>query len=74
MTKLGGISGKKAIKKFQKLGYQVIRQKGSHTRLKNFENQKCKPLTIPLHKELKIGLLNQLIKDAELTVEEFLEL
>lgn len=74
MTKLGGISGKKAIKKFQKLGYQVVRQKGSHARLKNLENQKNKPLTILLHKELKIGLLNQLIKDAELTVEEFLDL
>ena len=53
MTKLGGISGKKAIKKFQKLGYQVVRQKGSHARLKNLENKTYKSITVPIHRELK---------------------
>ncbi len=74
MTRLAGISGKKAIKKFQKLGYILIRQKGSHVRLKHPDSKNHKPLTVPLHKELKIGLLESLMKDTNLTVDEFLSL
>ena len=74
MTKLTGISGHVAIKKFCKLGYQAVRQKGSHVRLKHPEAFRYKPLTIPLKKELKLGLLHQLIKDAGITEKEFLEL
>ena len=33
-----------------------------------------KTLTIPMHKELKIGLLAQLLKDTNLTIDEFLSL
>ncbi len=34
MTRLPPISGKKAIKIFEKIGYQIIRKKGSHFRLR----------------------------------------
>jgi len=74
MNLLAGISGKEAIKKLQTLGYKVIRQKGSHVRLVHSKSDIFKPLTIPVHKELKMGLLNQLIKDINLTIDEFLEL
>lgn len=74
MSQLGGISGKIAIKKFQALGYFVVRKKGSHVRLSHTKSTQYKSLTIPMHKELKVGLLSQLIKDAHLTVEEFLSL
>ena len=33
-----------------------------------------KPITVPLHKEIKPGLLSQIIKDAGLSVDEFIEL
>lgn len=73
MTRLAGISGKDAVKAFEKIGYVVVRQKGSHVRLKNnFRPEK--PLTIPLHKEVKIGLLKALIHDAGLSEQEFLNL
>lgn len=72
--KLPIISGKDAIKVFEKIGYKVVRQKGSHIRLRNDSNQFHKPITIPNHKELKLGLLRMLIKDANLTIENFLSL
>lgn len=34
-------------------------------------NPTHKPLTVPDHKELKLGLLRKLLQDANLTVEEF---
>lgn len=74
MTKLPIVSGETAIKKFCKIGYRVIRQKGSHVRLRHSDSLNHKPLTIPLHKNLKLGLLHQLIKDAKLTTDEFIEL
>jgi len=74
MIRLAGISGEKAIKKFQKLGYQIVRQRGSHVRLRHPNNKQYRPLTIPLHKELKIGLLYQLLRDANINVDKFLEL
>lgn len=74
MTKLGGISGKLVVKKLQKIGYEVVRIRGSHIRLKNSNFKNYKPITVPNHKELKIGLLTQIIKDVKLTVDDFVEL
>jgi len=73
MPNLPILSGKELIKKLEKYGYQVARQKGSHIRLVH-KNPKIKKITVPLHKEIKVGLLYQIIKDANLTIEEFLEL
>jgi predicted RNA binding protein YcfA (HicA-like mRNA interferase family) len=68
------ISGRKAVEAFKTIGYKVVRQRGSHIRLRDENNPKHPPLTIPDHKELKLGLLRKLIRDAGLTVEEFQKL
>ena len=47
MVKLPSVSGKKTIKLLEKIGYQIIRQRGSHFRL-HCPNKE--PLTIPNHK------------------------
>ena len=68
MPKLPSISALKAIKCFEKIGYEVIRQKGSHIRLHHSTKN---PLTVPRHKTLGTGLLRKLLRDAELSIEEF---
>jgi predicted RNA binding protein YcfA (HicA-like mRNA interferase family) len=73
MPKQPIISGKDLIKQLSKHGYAVIRQKGSHVRLVN-ENANCKPITIPLHKIIKPGLLHKILKDANLSLEDFIKL
>lgn len=73
MGRLGGYSGKEAIRRFQKIGYVVVRQKGSHVRMV-CPSRPMHPITIPLARELKIGLLCQLISDAGLSVDDFLSL
>ena len=70
MGKLANISGKKAVKAFQKAGWTVIGQVGSHVVLS--KAGKRANLSIPQHKELSIGTLRALIRNAELTVDEFL--
>ncbi|TKJ39566.1 MAG: hypothetical protein CEE38_02260 [Planctomycetes bacterium B3_Pla] len=74
MPKLPVISGSRAIKCFEKIGYQVIRQRGSHVRMRHKTDSAKKPLTIPRHKTLGKGLVRKLLRDAELSIGEFLKL
>lgn len=73
-TKLPVLSGRQAARAFDRIGYEVVRQRGSHIRLRDDQNPKHLPLTIPDHRELKPGLLRQLLRDADLTIDEFLGL
>jgi predicted RNA binding protein YcfA (HicA-like mRNA interferase family) len=72
--KLPVVSGREAIKAFERIGYHVVRQRGSHIRLRDESDPDHRPLTVPDHKTLKTGLLRKLLRDADLTVDEFLEL
>jgi predicted RNA binding protein YcfA (HicA-like mRNA interferase family) len=65
-------SGLEAVRKFQKAGWSVARQKGSHVMLIKTGYQWT--LSIPQHSELGPGLLRKLIRQAGLTIEEFNEL
>jgi predicted RNA binding protein YcfA (HicA-like mRNA interferase family) len=69
MGRLSNISGKKAIKIFEKLGYIQDHQTGSHVILWHPDKPS---LSIPNHKELAPGLLRSLIRQVGITVDEFL--
>lgn len=73
MSKLPGFKPKPLIKKFEKAGYVIDRQKGSHVIL--YHPEEHKRLIIPLHvKDLPKGTLLSIIKQAGLSKEEFLKL
>jgi predicted RNA binding protein YcfA (HicA-like mRNA interferase family) len=65
-------SGAEAVRKLQKAGWTVVRQKGSHVMLTKLGYQWT--LSIPQHSELGPGLLRKLVRQAGLTVEGFNEL
>ena len=69
-TKPPLLSGKKIVKAFEKIGYYRVSQKGSHIKIRNDTRQIT--LIIPDHKEVDRWTLRGIIKDAELTIEEFL--
>ena len=71
MPKLPLVSGKTAVKVFIKIGYRIVRQRGSHIRLHHIDKR---PLTVPDHKVLGKGLLRKLLRDAELSIEDFINL
>ena len=72
--KLPVISGEKTIKALAKAGFKIAGQKGSHVRLKKKTNSKIIVLVVPNHKELSLGTLNDIIKQANLSREQFIKL
>ena len=71
--KLPVVSGLECIRALEKIGYVIVRQKGSHVRLKD-RNSNLLPVTVPSHEELRPGLLRKILRDAELEIEEFIKL
>jgi predicted RNA binding protein YcfA (HicA-like mRNA interferase family) len=74
MPKLPVLSGDQAVKCFGKIGYQVVRQHGSHIRMRHENDKNKKPLTIPRHKTLGKGLLRKLIRDADISIDALIVL
>lgn len=73
MSKLPVVSGREAVKAFQKIGYFLDHQKGSHMILRH-QDVPHRRLTIPDHKTLAKGTLHSIIRESGLTVEDFLNL
>ena len=71
MSRLPVISGRDLIKILEKSGYYIRDQKGSHVHLRHPVKP---PLTVPDHKTIARGTLRAIIREAELSVDEFLEL
>ena len=71
MSRLPVISGRDLIKILEKSGYYIRDQKGSHVHLRHPVKS---PLTVPDHKTIARGTLRAIIREAELSVDEFLEL
>jgi len=71
LTRLAGISGRKAVKAFERAGFRAGKPEGSHVALKKPGSP---PLVIPLHREVSPFLLRAQVRRAGLTEEEFLKL
>ncbi len=67
MSRLPVLKGREIIAALQKIGYVQSRQRGSHIRL---ECPGKKSITVPNH-VVGRGLLRKILRDAELTTEEF---
>lgn len=74
MPKLPAASGRGAIRALQRIGYEFLRQRGSHVTLINRQTRQT--IAVPVHgnKPLRTGTLRRIIRDAGLTVEEFTKL
>lgn len=68
MPKLPRISGAEALKAMQRLGFEKVRQSGSHVVVRR-GSRGC---VIPMHAELKVGTLAGLLRQAEVSVDAFL--
>ncbi len=74
MQKLPRLSGKEVIKTLSKAGFKSIRQRGSHVFMaKETVNSKITTV-VPMHQEIDKGTLLNIIRQAKLTKEEFLNL
>ena len=66
------VSGAQLVQALERVGWESVRQRGSHVRLKHPD--RSVPLVIPLHKELKRGTLSGILRDAGIDREELAEL
>jgi len=74
MPKLPVVSGKDVIKALSKIGFEHVRTKGSHA-IMNKQTEKGKiTIPVPLHSELAKGTLKSIMNEAELSVEDLLNL
>jgi predicted RNA binding protein YcfA (HicA-like mRNA interferase family) len=67
MPNLPRLSGREVIRALEKLGFIVLRQRGSHVMRRGSVG--C---VVPDHKELKTGTLHGVLKQAGVSVEDFL--
>ena len=68
MPKLPVLSGRDVVKALERLGFEQMRQKGSHVILQR-AGIGC---VVPLHREIKTGTLAGIVRQAGLTQDEFL--
>ena len=68
MPKLPHVSGAEIQRALERLGFQKVRQSGSHAVMKR-ESKGC---IVPMHSEVKIGTLAGLLRQAEVSPEEFM--
>jgi len=74
MPRLHRISGKEAIRALEKLGFERVRQRGSHVVLKRrMQTGETAGGVVPLHRVLAVGTLRGILRQAGVTPEEFLE-
>jgi predicted RNA binding protein YcfA (HicA-like mRNA interferase family) len=72
MSGLPRISGRECVRALGKVGFHLKRQEGSHMVLRR--DKPFGQLVVPDHKELDRGTLRAIIRQAALSVDEFMEL
>jgi predicted RNA binding protein YcfA (HicA-like mRNA interferase family) len=61
MPRLPQISGRELIRLLESLGYEKLRQRGSHVRLRRISAAGEHNVTVPDHKVLAKGTLNDIL-------------
>lgn len=73
MSKLKRVSGEQTVKALQKMGFEFARQRGSHVVLKKTQSGGSVGCVVPMHKELATGTLLSILKQAQISVDDFIE-
>jgi predicted RNA binding protein YcfA (HicA-like mRNA interferase family) len=68
MPKLPRISGAAAIRALERLGFVKVRQSGSHVIMRRGSTG-C---VVPMHSEIKVGTLSGVLRQADVSPEEFI--
>ena len=70
MPKLPHTSGAAIVKALERLGFAKIRQSGSHVIMR----RGAKGCVVPMHREVKVGTLAGILRQAEVSQDEFIEM
>jgi predicted RNA binding protein YcfA (HicA-like mRNA interferase family) len=70
VPKLPRISGDELIRALERMGFVAVRQKGSHVVMKRVSSAGVQGTSVPRHRELAIGTLHGILRQAGVSVEE----
>ena len=65
------VSGHEVVRALAKVGFSEVSQRGSHLKLRS---QEGRTVIVPMHRELARGTLRSILRQADLTVEAFIDL
>lgn len=71
MPKLPVVSGKEAVRALERAGFVFRRQTGGHMILRHPKTKVTVPVPVHAGRDLKPGTLRAILRDADLTIEEF---
>ena len=73
MPRLARVSGREAIRVLERAGFKQARQQGSHVVLRKDTPEGATGCVVPLHRELAVGTLRGILRQAGVSPEEFLD-
>ena len=73
MARFPALQAHDVMRVVEALGFQVIRQRGSHVRLRHAD---ARVVTVPVHhgQDIGRGLVRKILRDAQVTPADFLEI
>ncbi len=74
MTRPPSLSYLEIVRRLQRDGWVVVRQRGSHIRLQKHVGERTLKLTVPAHRPVKRSTLREILKQAQLELSQFNEL
>lgn len=69
MSNFPAVTGQHLIKALRKMGFEVIRRKGSHNFLQHVDGR-CTVIPVHTGETIGRGLLSQIMRDCEISAEE----
>ncbi|MBN1509788.1 MAG: type II toxin-antitoxin system HicA family toxin [Sedimentisphaerales bacterium] len=74
MSKVPSLNYDKVINALRRDGWVVVRQRGSHIRLHKHTADETVKLIVPAHRPIKRSTLSHILKQANLSLDDFLKL
>lgn len=74
MTKVPSVDYERVVYALRRAGWVVVRQRGSHIRLQKRTPEETLKLTVPSHRPLLRSTVAHILKQARLSVDEFIDL
>ena len=74
MSKVPSVNYPQVISALRRNGWIIVRQKGSHIRLQKRLPNEILKIIVPAHRPIKRSTLSHILKQAHLSVKEFIEL
>ena len=74
MERLSPLPYRQVARKLRRAGFAEISQRGSHVKFVNRDGNEVRTAIVPRHREVRVGTLNSILRQAGLSVEQFNQL